>query len=667
MMKHQLFYIQMAILLIASALLAPACAQQVPVTLTMGKSAGHDVVILKNYRVTLTIDPTHGGAVTSYSDNLAPAELILQKPYQGLCMDHFQEQNWPGEFLETAYDYKVVQDTPREAQVLVSRKAKGVWPANTLVNAKLSDILLEKTYTLRADSPTLVCKVKLTAPADQAKVFSYWLQNVMFAGGDYDAATDRTFRPTARGIRNCAAENNGMYGKEEWLRDFTGGWMALIDTKKKTGLAMVSDYNDLRISYACGGNLTNELMFSTLYLPKGQSREYVINLTPLVGLDRVLYTGTEMNVSATIRTDNKGNGNVDFLAERSALSVADAKFTVKVFSPATGKEIDAGMVSFDALTDKPQTRALALVNLPPDPIVLRVTASGHDAAGAAFTAKFEDFHAGAYQWGDNIQTDMRSPVYAAERPAQKLSLAKPAQLLRKREYGGRYLFMQGLLDENYQIAGALHTAGWSAKTDVISYSYDGSWYGALSDFPYDYDQLFSYDTIILGGVSKSGLKPIGLEMLHDYLLAGGGMIVLGSHGAYGRSQLKGTKLGDALPVEISDKLFDLSLTGGKRVTLGPDTLPFIKYTSLADTASCYFLHDVTLKPGAKVLMQVDGKPFMVAGEYGPKNARIVCILGAPMGNPGKGQTAFWQDPGWYWILRNAVYWVSGYRDQRFEE
>ena len=160
---------------------------------------------------------------------------------------------------------------------------------------------------------------------------------------------------------------------------------------------------------------------------------------------------------------------------------------------------------------------------------------------------------------------------------------------------------------------------------------------------------------------------IGLEMLRDYLLAGGGIVVLGSHGAYGRSQLKGTKLGDALPVEISGNIFDLAPTGGKRVTFGPDKLPFLDYNELANTASCYFLHTVTVKPGAKVLMQVDGKPFMVAGEYGPKNARIVCILGAPMGSPAKGQTAFWQDQGWYWILRNAIYWASSYRDDRFKE
>ena len=61
--------------------------------------------------------------------------------------------------------------------------------------------------------------------------------------------------------------------------------------------------------------------------------------------------------------------------------------------------------------------------------------------------------------------------------------------------------------------------------------------------------VISRDCIILGGAGKTALKPIGLEMLHDYLLAGGSLIVLGSYGAYGHAQLQGTKLGAAfLPI-----------------------------------------------------------------------------------------------------------------------
>ena len=156
-------------------------------------------------------------------------------------------------------------------------------------------------------------------------------------------------------------------------------------------------------------------------------------------------------------------------------------------------------------SDQPQTKSLTFTNVPLDPVVVRVTASGQTGDGLAFTTKFEDYYNGAYHWGDNIQTDMRSPVYAAPRPPQKLTLAKPAQLRLRQAGEGDYLFFQGMFDEEYNIAAALHTARYGGKNDVIYYQYGGNWHGA-SDFPYDYDKLLSYDAIILGGVSASGLS-----------------------------------------------------------------------------------------------------------------------------------------------------------------
>lgn len=645
---------------------AAVWAQGQPVSLSIIQQDGHDVIRLENYRVQLIIDPSRGGAVTSYSDKLAPAELILQKPFHGLCMDHFQEQSWPGEFLEVPYEYKVLQKGPEVAEVLVWRKASGIWQGK-LANPKLSDLLLEKTYTLRADSPTLTCSVKLTAPEDQSKVFSYWLQNVMFAGGDYDPATDRTFRPSARGVRSTGYENNGHYGREEWLRDFTAGWMALVDTKKKTGLALWTDYNELRISYANGGNMTNEPMFNTTYLPKGASKTYVVQLTPIFGLDKILHVGPEMILGYHIQPGEGRTGNLEFTAVRSAEAVPDVQLTVALVSGADpSKETKVGALSLGPLSDKPASKSLPYTNAPPDPLVIRVTATGVTAAGKQFAVACEDFFPGTYQWADNIQTDMRTPLYAAPRPPQALTLAKPEKLAIKEPWLDRYLFFEGLHDEDYQVAAAVHSTGWDQKSDIIYYRYGGAWYGELTDFPYDYDKLLSYHAIILGGVSKSGLKPIGIEMLHDYLLAGGGMVVLGSHGAYGRSQLKGTNLGDAFPVELPDTVFDLVPTGGKPVVAGPDSADFLKYTPLSPQAMCYFLHDVKVKPGAQVLLQVDGKPFLVTGEYGPNKARIVCILGAPLGNPGPGQTPFWKDKNWYLLLRNAIWWAAK-KDDHFKE
>lgn len=654
-----------AVVLAVVALASPVLAQQVGCA--VGQQDGHEVIRLENYRVQLVITPARGGAVTSYSDKLAPAELILQQPFSGLCMDHFQEQGWPGEFLEVPYEYKIVSQTPEVASVMVWRRATGIW-REKLANPKLSDLLLEKTYTLRADSPTLTCEVKLTAPPEQSKVFSYWLQNVMFAGGDYDPATDRTFRPSARGVRSTGRENNGHYGTEDWMRDFSAGWMALVDTKKKTGLAMDTDYNELRINYANGGNVTNEFMFNTLYLPKGSSRTYTVRLTPILGLEKILYAGPELIAGWSLAPGGGGAGKMQFQAVRSDRSVQDAQLAVTLVGGADPtKQVPVGTVAFGPLTDQPQTKELAYTGAPPDPLVVRVTARGIEAGGGQFAVNMEDFFPGTYQWADNIQTDMRTPIYAAERPAQKLSLEKPEKLAIREPWLEKYLYFEGLHDEAYQVANAVHMTNWNVTKDIIYYRYGGSWYGELTDFPYDYDKLLAYHAIILGGISKSGLKPIGMEMLHDYLLAGGGMVVLGSHGAYGRSQLQGSLLGDALPVEMSDSVFDLvPIPGGKPVKYGPDSAEFLGFTSLAPEATCYFLHDVKVKPGAQVLMQVDGKPFLVAGEYGPNKARIVCILGAPLGNPQRGQTGFWSDKGWYLILRNAIWWAAK-KDDHFKK
>ncbi len=261
---------------------------------------------------------------------------------------------------------------------------------------------------------------------------------------------------------------------------------------------------------------------------------------------------------------------------------------------------------------------------------------------------------------------MRTPLYAAPRKPQILSLAKPANMHARTSYEGKHLFIEGLLDDMYQVAGAVKLAGYDQKTDVLYYRYNSSWYGELSDFPYDYDKLLGYDCIILGGVSASGLKPIGLEMLHDYLLAGGGMVVLGGYGAYGKSGLHGTALGNAFPVDFSGETMDLQAIGGKPVTSGPDTANFLAYSELGGAPRCWFLHPAVAKPGAKVLLRVDGKPLLVAGEYGPNHARIVCLLGAAMGDPQPGEMPFWQAPGWPLLLRNAIWWAS-HRDEHFAE
>ena len=643
-------------------LVLAASAAAGPVTLTRTD----DGIRLENDRVKLRISPQRGGAVTRYVDKLLGKEMVLQKKWQGLCMDHFQEQPWPGELLEVPYESKILRQTAEEVQIQVRRTASGIWKTQKTPHPKIAGLVVEKVYTLRADSPTLVCDVNVIAPKGQARVFSYWLQNVVWAGGDYDAADDRTFRPSARGVRSSAKDKNSHYGREDWLRDFTAGWMALLDVPKKSGLAMCCDYDELNVVYACNGNATNEFMFRTTFLPGGRKRTYHVELVPIHGLPNVWHVDPDMVVGATVTTDNKGAGRLQLVVERSRRPVKDVAFTVRVVSATDpDKGTDAGQLAFGPLTDRAQTKGLALSGIPRDPVVVRIAAVGHRADGSTLKTTFENFVPGAYKWADNIQTDMSSPVYAAPRPVQKLSLERPAKMKVSRHGKAHYLFFQGLHDERYRVADAMHAVDFRLLPKVINYSWSGSWKGKLTDFPYDYGELLQYKTILLGGISATGLRPVGVAMLHDYLVAGGGMVVLGSHGGYGRSRLAGTDLAKAWPVTFEDNPFSLVPTGGAPIVRGPDHDVWMDGVEPAKGLRCYYIHPAKPKPGAKVVLTCGGRPFVVTGTYGPNDGRVACVLGSPLGSPGTGQTPFWDDPHWYLFLRNLMWWTShSYR--RFE-
>lgn len=635
---------------------------------------GIEMIKLENYRVSLTLTPARGGAVTEYSDKLAPGNIILPNKHWGLLMDHFQEQPWPGELLEKPYEFQIVSQTPEEAKVKVWTKSTGSAPGEKIVNKKISDILLEKTYTLKSDSPALYVEVKLSAPAEESKTCAYWIQHVCRAGKEFDASFDRTFRPTARGVRSNGKEGNSFLGSEDFISDFSAPWTALLDTREKRGIVSVTDYDEVNRFYACGGNSTSEIMFNTCYIPKGTSKTYICRLLPVAGFERISHADDNLLASLKIATDNKGCGSAEFAVARSAKAISSLFLAVTAVSASdpAAKPVDCGSVSFTDVGDAPKAASLVLKNLPPDPVVIRVVANGRTNDGKDFSAAFEDFHAGAYQWGDNIMTDMRSPLYSAKRKPQALTLAKPKEmkLVPTHQGGGKILFFEGLLDEEYNVADAIHSTGINTvgnKPLTISYCrYGGTFFGSLTDFPYDYEELLKHSCVILGGASASGFKPIGVEMLHDYLMAGGGMVVLGSYGAYGRSHLKGSKLGDAFPFAFEDNPCALSGPSVRKVVAAANLPQFASAAaSLSKNASCWWTHPVTLKDGAKAVLMADGAPIMAVWEYGPNKARIVCIAAAPMGEPPKGETPFWKDPKWSLLLRDAIWWVQK-QDRRFE-
>ena len=328
-----------------------------------------------------------------------------------------------------------------------------------------------------------------------------------------------------------------------------------MDIQRKSGLVILSDYNELDSLYACGGNTTIEPMYRLTYLPAGRSVEYATYVVPVVGLDNVVAATPDYIAGYRMKTDGKGTGTIALSAIRSVHAPAAVSMKVNLMNvKKPSQTAQAGGVSFAALGDQVETKELAFTGAGDDPLVVKVETAAKDAAGTVVAGAFEEYFNGAYQWGENMTVDMVTPVYRGQRPKQKLSLCKPNPLRLKNAPGIQIWYAEGLQDDYYGVTPAAHMThlggeGLKAdRQDRVFTNYSSNFLTHLSSFPYDYDQLLSYDMLILGGVKQEALGNIGQEMLCDYL-AGGGVVMLGGPGAYGASHLRGTSLAEMLPVD----------------------------------------------------------------------------------------------------------------------
>ncbi|NQU40538.1 MAG: hypothetical protein HQ523_11340 [Lentisphaerae bacterium] len=615
---------------------------------------------LTNERVDLVVNPAKGAAVVSYKDRAGGnVELIHQAPYNGLCFDHFQEQVWPGELLDATYAASVVTQSADVVVLACTVTAQGAFRGTDF--PRLRGLILEKTYTLRAGNPALKCRVKITAPPKESKLFSYWIQNIFFAGGTYERADDICYRPCVRGVRAKAAENFGYYGKEDFLKDFSAGWMALIDRKSKSGLACLFDYDEMETLYANAGNRTLEPMFRTKYLPPNASAEYVTWIVPVAGLDNVVAATPDFVAGYHMTSDHAGSGTIDFQAVRSLSSPGEVTFQVAVASGETPDQtVEAGTVSLGQLGAQPKAGQVTFSGAGVDPLVVRV-----QATVSTNTYAFEDYFNGAYKWGENITTDMQTPFYAAPRPKQQVRLVKPARLKLKTPSAWRVWYVEGLMDDLYNMTSAVRlTRRFTPDQDRRQRAYtevQASFGMRLTEFPYDYEELLDYTVIILGGADKDALGVVGVEMLADFLRAGGGMIVLGGPEAYAKAGLQGSDLEELWPVSAVADPFDLSNLNGAPIEVATNA-PFLVDLDWSAKPAVAYQHRVTVKPWATTILTAGGQPFLVVGQAPGCPGRVACVLGAPMGTLEEGTTPFWTWEDWPYLMRQVYWWVMRHDD-----
>ncbi|MDD5705684.1 MAG: glutamine amidotransferase, partial [Kiritimatiellae bacterium] len=153
-----------------------------------------------------------------------------------------------------------------------------------------------------------------------------------------------------------------------------------------------------------------------------------------------------------------------------------------------------------------------------------------------------------------------------------------------------------------------------------------------------YNELMSYDLVILGDVSASCLGEVALEMLKDYCAHGGSLLVLGGPFAYGSGGYQATVLNDMLPV-ICRRNYSLTPAGNGKLqgAFPADRVPPKVWQVLRPS----YINQVTAKPDARVLLACGVSPLIAMGKYG--DGTVCCVMATPLGDANICATPQWQE------------------------
>jgi uncharacterized membrane protein len=238
--------------------------------------------------------------------------------------------------------------------------------------------------------------------------------------------------------------------------------------------------------------------------------------------------------------------------------------------------------------------------------------------------------------------------------AAKAGVAAPAEWIFPPARPLRVWTIHGLWYERWGLDRAFARAGGAAVTESWFQPNWIRWYT-----PDSFDELQRHHLVIVADVNAnafaSGRDPgVMRRMLKDYVAGGGSVLFLGGWFAYG-GEYRGTAFEEIAPVTFGEGR-DLVQVPGLPLVAGPDTLGKAFPVAWDESPRVYWLHAVTPRPGAKVLVTAGGKPLLVAGTYG--KGRVAVFAGTLLGDPPAGALPFWAWNGWPTVLAQTVRWLA---------
>jgi hypothetical protein len=611
-----------------------------------------NIVELKNDLLTVRVDLARGARVASFlykgfENQDVVFDYAASGGNGGLCKDLWTVQGWPGEFDKRKFESKIVSSGPGE--VVLQAWTTSTGESRKGIDEKLSDLKLTKTFTLRQGDRALHLNVEITNNGSKGKSPAYWLQNAI----DFDGERKNNlyWRPTRHAVDMISKVVESEYGYW-YVAVPRAGWNGVTNAKLKRGIMFLMDYNRTKQLYDnCAAN-TLEWMYEDTAIPVGKTWSTDITLIPTEGYAGYRYG--DPDIVANFETAETPAGLIiEHVISAASAPLKNVTVKTKVIGAKDKWSAEAEPFTVPELGFAPLTRQVTVSGIGTLPCVVQVNVTGTDAQGKSKSISYEDYFGG--KAGRNLNLEMLQPYYQFTLPPKVKKYLKPDVIKLQANAKPRILFVRGLwadfqgMDEALKTMGDVEVVnGWMKQAAIGE---------TLGNFPASYEELLSYNTIILANVCGGMLGDLGQEMLADFAKAGGGILFLSGDRTYGQAGFSNTNFTPLIPATFKSGGDYARLNKPSALLPAKGSQPLVKGLKFPDSSVALYAHDITAATNAvPLLTYADGRPAALASA--PGQPRVALVTALPFGTAPSGQKLYFQDPSWQEFLARTVKWLT---------
>ena len=418
------------------------------------------------------------------------------------------------------------------------------------------------------------------------------------------------------------------------------------------------DYNWLKWLYNCPPAWTVELVYDAASLSKQEQWGTEYDVLLVKGFHGVCHASAnliaDMELGPSVAGDNDSELTITHTISRSTHGdIRDAKLTASLRGVDSNVEfplpaLDAGALTWDA---KQLTQSVK-INLH-QRLVCEVVFTGTLADGKPIKETYSYYWPGVTGVKSGPGAGTPTVAYYRKPPRKMKDFPVPKDLVYFRKAECRMLEYRGLFHDCFRVPEAATRAGIS---EIRGSYFTTSWSGdTLSYLPTSFDEMFDYDLLVINDVDAESLTDFGQHVTHEFVKAGGSLLVLGGPYAFGNDGFQKTGLADLLPVSISEKSSGLTPANPPAQVKVAPSARILKDAGLPGGGCCFWLQNVQPKDGAWVEMTAGQAPLLVCGRYG--QGKVAIVAGSVLGNSSKQATGFWQTNDWVNALSRVIHWM----------